>query len=166
MTSVMGGLPSRWPNPASQKKKKQEALITLKDKVPPESALFGERGARAVVCPFLHPSWTASCSWRWSTVLPPHKSATLPATPFPHPIQWKCRDRRVHRRPPRPLGSFAGARTQTMNPKLAYADDHFHDECGVFGVFGHPEASNLTSRFVRAAASWPGVSWNCFQRWK
>src|SRR3984893_779035 len=22
-------------------------------------------------------------------------------------------------------------------------DDHFHDECGVFGVFGHPEASNL-----------------------
>ena len=30
-----------------------------------------------------------------------------------------------------------------MNPKLAYADDHFHDECGVFGVFGHPEAANL-----------------------
>jgi len=23
-------------------------------------------------------------------------------------------------------------------------DDHFHDECGVFGVFGHPEAANLT----------------------
>src|SRR6202162_1523658 len=31
-----------------------------------------------------------------------------------------------------------------MNPTLAYADDHFHDECGVFGVFGHPEAANLT----------------------
>jgi amidophosphoribosyltransferase len=31
-----------------------------------------------------------------------------------------------------------------MNPKLAFADDHFHDECGVFGVFGHPEAANLT----------------------
>src|SRR6202049_3076340 len=30
-----------------------------------------------------------------------------------------------------------------MNPKLAFADDHFHDECGVFGVFGHPEAANL-----------------------
>jgi amidophosphoribosyltransferase len=30
-----------------------------------------------------------------------------------------------------------------MNNKLAYADDRFHDECGVFGVFGHPEASNL-----------------------
>ena len=30
-----------------------------------------------------------------------------------------------------------------MNQKLAYADDHFHDECGVFGVFGHPEAANL-----------------------
>ena len=31
-----------------------------------------------------------------------------------------------------------------MTPKLAYADDHFHDECGVFGVFGHEEASKLT----------------------
>jgi amidophosphoribosyltransferase len=30
-----------------------------------------------------------------------------------------------------------------MTMKLAYADDHFHDECGVFGVFGHPEAANL-----------------------
>jgi len=31
-----------------------------------------------------------------------------------------------------------------MNPKLASADDRFHDECGVFGVFGHPESANLT----------------------
>ena len=31
-----------------------------------------------------------------------------------------------------------------MKPKLAYTDDRFHDECGVFGVFGHPEAANLT----------------------
>jgi amidophosphoribosyltransferase len=23
-------------------------------------------------------------------------------------------------------------------------DDHFHDQCGVFGVFGHPEAANMT----------------------
>ena len=30
-----------------------------------------------------------------------------------------------------------------MNNKLAYADDRFHDECGVFGVFGHPEAAKL-----------------------
>ncbi len=30
-----------------------------------------------------------------------------------------------------------------MTHKLAYADDHFHDECGVFGVFGHSEAANL-----------------------
>jgi amidophosphoribosyltransferase len=30
-----------------------------------------------------------------------------------------------------------------MTHHLAYADDHFHDYCGVFGVFGHPEASNL-----------------------
>src|ERR1700734_505626 len=31
-----------------------------------------------------------------------------------------------------------------MTNKLAFADDHFHDECGFFGVFGHPEAANLT----------------------
>jgi amidophosphoribosyltransferase len=31
-----------------------------------------------------------------------------------------------------------------MNHKLAFADDRFHDECGVFGVYGHPEAANLT----------------------
>ena len=31
-----------------------------------------------------------------------------------------------------------------MISKLAFADDHFHDECGVFGVYGHPEAANLT----------------------
>jgi amidophosphoribosyltransferase len=30
-----------------------------------------------------------------------------------------------------------------MTNKIAYADDRFHDHCGVFGVFGHPEASNL-----------------------
>jgi amidophosphoribosyltransferase len=30
-----------------------------------------------------------------------------------------------------------------MTQKLAFADDHFHDECGVVGVFGHPEAANL-----------------------
>src|SRR5437867_368085 len=23
-------------------------------------------------------------------------------------------------------------------------DEHFHDQCGVFGIFGHPEAANLT----------------------
>ena len=23
-------------------------------------------------------------------------------------------------------------------------DDHFHDQCGLFGVFGHPEAAHLT----------------------
>src|SRR5689334_1575117 len=30
-----------------------------------------------------------------------------------------------------------------MSTRLAFADDHFHDHCGVFGVFGHPEAANL-----------------------
>jgi len=31
-----------------------------------------------------------------------------------------------------------------MTRKRATTDDRFHDECGVFGVFGHPEAANLT----------------------
>jgi amidophosphoribosyltransferase len=32
-----------------------------------------------------------------------------------------------------------------MIPKIhTLDDDHFHDECGVFGIFGHPEASKLT----------------------
>ena len=33
----------------------------------------------------------------------------------------------------------------TAAPRLVVvADDHFKDQCGIFGVFGHPEASNLT----------------------
>ncbi len=28
--------------------------------------------------------------------------------------------------------------------RAALDDDHFHDQCGLFGVFGHPEAAHLT----------------------
>ena len=35
----------------------------------------------------------------------------------------------------------------TTNP---LDDDHFHDECGVFGVFGHPEAGALTALGLHA----------------
>ncbi|MGH9686164.1 MAG: amidophosphoribosyltransferase [Candidatus Acidiferrales bacterium] len=31
-----------------------------------------------------------------------------------------------------------------MSKLVQIDDDHFHDHCGVFGVFGHPEASKLT----------------------
>ena len=32
-----------------------------------------------------------------------------------------------------------------MIPKRHHLeDDHFHDHCGVFGIFGHPEAAKLT----------------------
>jgi amidophosphoribosyltransferase len=31
-----------------------------------------------------------------------------------------------------------------MNSTQTERDDHFHDECGVFGTFGHPEAAKLT----------------------
>src|SRR5947199_631342 len=31
-----------------------------------------------------------------------------------------------------------------------YADDHFHDECGVFGVYGHPDAAALTALGLHA----------------
>jgi len=30
-----------------------------------------------------------------------------------------------------------------MNSKLTFADDHFHDYCGVVGVYGHEEAAKL-----------------------
>jgi amidophosphoribosyltransferase len=30
-----------------------------------------------------------------------------------------------------------------MTEKFAYADDHFHDHCGVVGVYGHEEAAKL-----------------------
>jgi amidophosphoribosyltransferase len=31
-----------------------------------------------------------------------------------------------------------------MSTRLNPVDDHFHDECGVFGIFGHEEAAKLT----------------------
>ena len=31
-----------------------------------------------------------------------------------------------------------------MNRVLQFDDEHFHDHCGVFGVFGHEEAAKLT----------------------
>ncbi|MGE0845071.1 MAG: amidophosphoribosyltransferase [Flavobacteriaceae bacterium] len=37
---------------------------------------------------------------------------------------------------------------QSGNDRLA--DDHFHDECGVFGIFGHPDASALTALGLHA----------------
>ena len=30
-----------------------------------------------------------------------------------------------------------------MTQKLAFADDRFHDYCGVVGVYGHQEAAKL-----------------------
>src|ERR1700730_15070622 len=36
-----------------------------------------------------------------------------------------------------------GAIAHTMMQKLGLSDDHFHDEVGVFGVFGHEEAAKL-----------------------
>jgi amidophosphoribosyltransferase len=34
--------------------------------------------------------------------------------------------------------------TSVERPDSSDDDDHFHDECGVFGIFGHAEAANLT----------------------
>ena len=38
-------------------------------------------------------------------------------------------------------GSKSRSLSRSTAPRF---DDRFHDECGVFGVFGHPEAGNLT----------------------
>ena len=33
--------------------------------------------------------------------------------------------------------------SRPMNSRFHLDDDHFHDECGVFGIFGREEASKL-----------------------
>ena len=35
------------------------------------------------------------------------------------------------------------AHESDARPPLGEDDDHFHDECGVFGIFGHSEAANM-----------------------
>src|SRR5438270_13387110 len=55
-----------------------------------------------------------------------------------------------------------------MRLRILSPDDKFHDECGVFGVFGHPEASNLAYLGIHALqhrgqesagiASWDGAT--------
>src|SRR5450631_2910762 len=44
------------------------------------------------------------------------------------------------------MGRDAGEGTrERMSSKVhTLDDDHFHDHCGVFGIFGHPEAAKLT----------------------
>jgi hypothetical protein len=42
--------------------------------------------------------------------------------------------------PPVRASGAAGTRTSDASGPL----DKFKDECGVFGIFGHPEAANLT----------------------
>ena len=52
-------------------------------------------------------------------------------------------------------------------PVIDALDDRFHDECGVFGIFGHPEAANLSYLGIHALqhrgqesagiASWDGT---------
>ena len=37
-----------------------------------------------------------------------------------------------------------------MRLRILDQDDRFHDECGVFGVFGHPEAANLAYLGIHA----------------
>ena len=31
-----------------------------------------------------------------------------------------------------------------MSKIIQLGDDHFHDHCGVFGIFGHPEAAKMS----------------------
>src|SRR4029079_19070125 len=38
----------------------------------------------------------------------------------------------------------------TSHPLLMVTSDKFHDECAVFGIYGHKEAANLTSRGLYA----------------
>ena len=47
------------------------------------------------------------------------------------------------RRSPRGCGGSSRPEEEIAAPRLI-EDDHFRDHCGIFGVFGHSEASNLT----------------------
>ncbi|MFL5290646.1 MAG: amidophosphoribosyltransferase [Myxococcales bacterium] len=47
-------------------------------------------------------------------------------------------------------GEAGFARAGRRPQALADGDDKFHDECGVFGIFGHAEASNLTYLGIHA----------------
>jgi len=38
----------------------------------------------------------------------------------------------------------------THHPPVGIDDDHFHDECGVFGIFGHPDAAAHTALGLHA----------------
>src|SRR5271169_655680 len=33
---------------------------------------------------------------------------------------------------------------ERLSPLIQLGDDHFHDHCGVFGIFGHPEAAKMS----------------------
>src|SRR5579863_10119342 len=37
-----------------------------------------------------------------------------------------------------------GHSANRVSKSIQLDDEHFHDHCGVFGVFGHPEAAKLT----------------------
>ncbi|MBZ0218761.1 MAG: amidophosphoribosyltransferase, partial [Fimbriimonadaceae bacterium] len=39
---------------------------------------------------------------------------------------------------------------QSINPDTDLEDDHLHEECGVFGIFGHPDAAELTALGLHA----------------
>ena len=43
--------------------------------------------------------------------------------------------------------SKRGSRMPTIDP---FDADHFHEECGVFGVYGHPDAAALTALGLHA----------------
>jgi len=44
----------------------------------------------------------------------------------------------------------AGFAGDGRRPQAGADEDKFHDECGVFGIFGHPEAANLTYLGIHA----------------
>lgn len=41
-------------------------------------------------------------------------------------------------------------KTETDHQAIDFDDDHLHEECGVFGIFGHPDAAELTALGLHA----------------
>src|SRR5712692_5735734 len=148
----MAASPWRWPNAASRP---MVSVWRLRSRAasPPKrrcSARAGRAPSLAQPRPRLPPSQLL----RHNTRSRPTPSATLPAVISvsstmaawywqrlaglcAHPGRILCRESwRL------PMVQ-ARSDSQGMNSSVHLARDRFHDECGVVGVFGHPEASKL-----------------------
>ena len=133
---------------------------------PAEYALFGESGARAIVSTN-QPQLARVMEIAAKCKVGARRNRRGRAGRSPASNKWSALRRGRSVRTERNLGGRAGtitAERSLRTNELAYLDDHFHDECGVFGIFGRGSREAYLSGALRAAASRPGIRRDCFQR--